>query len=143
MLEEDGADVGAELDRLNAAVAAAPPEDTGPQIALWQRVATLPTWFFIARGTVDRPSPYAVAAPQGPMVCLYSSAERADAAGRELGATTEDGSVRLLSVPMPQAIDYVASLGAAGVFGVTLDHPRIGHFIPLANLSFVKQWSQA
>ncbi|MGO1288773.1 MAG: hypothetical protein ACTMIC_09680 [Cellulosimicrobium funkei] len=132
----------AELDRLDEAVRSAPAGDKSAQIALWRQTVRLGTWFFIARGSEDQPRPYAVAADQGPMICLYSSAARADEAARALGlADDETGSVPLLGVPVPAAIDYVASFGAAGVVGVALDHPRIGHHIPLGNLALLKAWS--
>lgn len=44
----------------------------------------------------------------------------------------------LLAVPMPAALDYLASFAQSGVYGVALDHPLIGRFIPLANLRFLK-----
>ena len=130
----------AELDRLDGAVKAAPAGDTTAQIALWRQVSALENWFFIARGSADQPSPYGVAAAQGPMICLYSSAVRADEAARALGLASEEGAVPLFSVPVPAAIDYVASFDRSGVFGVTLDHPRLGHYIPLANLGVLKGW---
>jgi hypothetical protein len=132
----------AELDRLDQAVRTAPAGDTTAQIALWRQATRLESWFFIARGPSDQPRPYAVAAEQGPMICLYSSAGRAAEAARALGLVAAEGdTVPLFAVPMPTAIDYVASFGAAGVVGVTLDHPRIGHHIPLANLSLLKGWT--
>ncbi|MFD7654771.1 hypothetical protein ACFV4N_12420 [Actinosynnema sp. NPDC059797] len=141
MSRDNNPEVVAELDRLEAAVRAAPAGDTTAQIALWRQVTALENWFFIARGSADQPRPYAVAAEQGPMICLYSSAARAGEAGRALGlADPASGSASLFGVPMPAAIDYVASFGRAGVFGVTLDHPRLGHYIPLANLGLLKGW---
>lgn len=131
----------AELDRLDEAVRAAPAGDTTAQMALWRQTTRLETWFFIARGPEDRPRPYAVGAAQGPMVCLYSSADRAREAAVALGVAGEGAAVPLLGVPMPHAIDYVASFGAAGVVGVTLDHPRIGHHVPLANLGLLAAWA--
>lgn len=141
MTRDDDADVVAELDRLDQAVRAAPAGDTTAQIALWRQVTGLEHWFFIARGSAEQPRPFAVAAEQGPMICLYSSAARADEAARTLGlADSEGGGVSLFSVPMPAAIDYVASFDKVGVVGVTLDHPRLGHYIPLANLGLLKGW---
>ncbi|MFC6093396.1 hypothetical protein [Saccharothrix lopnurensis] len=141
MTRDDDPGVAAELDRLDAAVRAAPAGDTTAQIALWRRVTALEHWFFIARGLADQPRPYAVAAGQGPMICLYSSAARADEATRALGLVDPGtGTAPLFSVPVPAAIDYVASFGGGGVFGVTLDHPRLGHYIPLANLGLLKGW---
>ncbi|MGM1062513.1 hypothetical protein [Saccharothrix sp. Mg75] len=141
MTRDNDPDVAAELDRLDAAVRAAPPGDTTAQIALWRWVAALEHWFFIARGSADRPRPYGVAAEQGPMICLYSSAARAGEAARALGLVDPgSGTTPLFSVPAPAAIDYVASFGQTGVFGVTLDHPRLGHYVPLANLGLLKGW---
>lgn len=134
----------AELDRLDEAVRAAPAGDTTAQIALWRQATRLETWFFIARGPADRPRPYAVGAAQGPMVCLYSSADRAKDAARALDlVAADDETVPLLGVPVPDAIDYVASFGGAGVVGVTLDYPRIGHHVPIGNLGLLKAWAAA
>lgn len=122
----------AELDRHGEAVRAAPAGDTTAQIALWRQVTGLEHWFFIARGSAGQPRPYAVAAEQGSMMCLHGSAARANEAIRALGlADSEGGAAPLFGVPMPAAIDYVASFGKARVAGVTLDHPRLGHYIPL------------
>src|SRR3712207_791286 len=122
MSNDNNPELVAELDRLDAAVKAAPAGDTTAQIALWRQGTALEHWFFIARGSADRPRPYAVAAQQGSMICLYSSAARAGEAARTLGLVdSESGPAPLFSVPMPAAIDYVASFGEAGVFGVTLD----------------------
>lgn len=141
MTRDNNPETVAELDRLDEAVKAAPAGDTAAQIALWRQVTGLEHWFFIARGSADRPRPYAVASEQGSMICLYSSAARANEATRVLGpAASEGGAAPLFGVPMPAAIDYVASFDKSGVVGVTLDHPRIGHYIPLANLGLLKAW---
>ncbi|WP_033439188.1 hypothetical protein [Saccharothrix sp. NRRL B-16314] len=141
MTRDNDADVVAELDRLDQAVRAAPAGDTTAQIALWRQVTGLEHWFFIARGSAEQPRPFAVAAEQGPMICLYSSAARANEAARTLGLADPEGDgVSLFSVPMPAAIDYVASFDKVGVVGVTLDHPRLGHYIPLVNLGLLKGW---
>ena len=141
MTTDDDAAAVAELDRLDEAVRAAPAGDTTAQVALWRQATRLRTWFFIARGEPDQPRPYAVGAAQGPMICLYSSAGRAAEAALALGlVAAADDAVPLFGVPLPTAIDYVASFARAGVVGVTLDHPRIGHHIPLANLGLLKGW---
>ncbi|CCH29522.1 hypothetical protein ABZ816_15765 [Actinosynnema sp. NPDC047251] len=141
MTRDNNPETVTELDRLDAAVKAAPAGDTAAQIALWRQVTRLEHWFFIARGSADRPVPYAVAAEQGSMICLFSSAARAGDATHTLGLVdSESGAAPLFSVPVPAAIDYVASFAQAGVFGVTLDHPRLGHYIPLANLGLLKGW---
>lgn len=141
MTRDNDPEMIAELDRLDEAVRAAPAGDTTAQMALWRQVTGLEHWFFIARGPADQPRPFGVAAEQGSMICLYSSAARANEAGRGLGLTgPEGGAAPLFGVPMPAAIDYVASFGKAGVVGVTLDYPRLGHYIPLANLGLLKGW---
>lgn len=141
MTRDNNPEMVAELDRLDEAVRAAPAGDTAAQIALWRQVTGLEHWFFIARGSAEQPRPYVVAAEQGPMICLYSSAARAKDAAGSLGLVdAEGGAAPLFGVPMPAAIDYVASFGQAGVVAVTLDHPRLGHFIPLANLGLLKGW---
>lgn len=141
MTNDNNPEIVAEIDRLNEAVKAAPAGDTAPQIALWQHVTRLENWFFIARGSSEQPRPYAVGLENGPMICLYSSAARATEAAGALGLTeSEDAAVPLFAVPMPTAIDYVASFSQVGVAGVTLDHPRIGAYIPLANLGLLKGW---
>ncbi|SDG26330.1 hypothetical protein SAMN05216553_106461 [Lentzea fradiae] len=141
MTRDNDPEMVAELDRLDEAVRAAPAGDTSAEIALWRQVTGLGHWFFIARGSADQPRPYGVAAEQGTMICLYSSAVRADEAARTLGLSGSDGAaVPLFGVPMPAAIDYVASFGRAGVVGVVLDHPRLGRYIPLANLGLLKGW---
>jgi hypothetical protein len=141
MTGDNNPEMVAELDRLDDAVKAAPTGDTTAQIALWRQVSRLDHWFFIARGSADQPRPYAAASEQGPMICLYSSAARANDAARGLGLVdATGGAAPLLGVPMPAALDYVASFRQVGVFGVTLDHPRLGHYIPLANLGLLKGW---
>ncbi len=141
MTGDNSPEMVAELDRLDEAVRAAPTGDTAAQIALWRQVTCLAHWFFIARGSTGGPRPYAVASGQGPMICLYSSSARANEAAGAFGLVDSgSGTVPLYSVPMPAAIDYVASFAKSGVVGVTLDHPRLGHYIPLPNLGVLKGW---
>lgn len=132
----------AELDRLDEAVRKAPADDTEPQIALWQTVTELDHWFFIQRGTPEDPRPYGVAFDHGPTICLYSCAARAAEAAESLGLVGEGEEAPLFGVPMPEAIDYVAAFGETGVTGVALDHPQIGHYIPMENLNLLKTWSE-
>lgn len=129
-------DTAAELARLERAVRAAPAGDPTAEIALWRYVAGLDRWYFIARGSAEQPRPYAIAARQGPMICVYSSAERAEEAARGFGM---EGPVPTFTVPLPAALDYVAAFSQSGVFGVTVDHPRLGHFVPLGNLALLKR----
>ncbi|BDZ38015.1 hypothetical protein [Microbacterium suwonense] len=136
------AEMTAELDRLHEAVRAAPQGDTAPEMALWKQVSRLPTWFFIARGSAEQPHPYSAGLEQGPVICIYSSAARATEAGRLLGLTEPGAdSVPVFGIPMPDALEYVIRFQQAGAFGVSVDHPQIGSYIPLANLGIVKKWA--
>ncbi|RUQ98280.1 hypothetical protein [Labedella endophytica] len=126
------------LDRLNAECLAAPGE-IEPQIRLWTAVAALDQWILINRGSTDSPRPYALAAEAGNMVCIFSSPERAQAAAVTAGLVAADASVELIAVSLPGALDWLMSLGEHGVAGVTVDHPVIGAWTPLANLSMLRQ----
>ena len=128
----------AELDRLDAAVGAAP-GDIGAQINLWRAVAALEQWFFINRGTAESPRPYAIAAQAGQMLCIFSSAGRAQHTARSSGLVSADDPVPLFSIPLPAAIDWALSLGQVGVAGVTIDYPQLGTWSPLPNLAGLRQ----
>jgi len=124
----------AELDLLDAAVGAAP-ADIGAQIALWRAVAALENWVFINRGSAEAPRPYAIAAEAGHMLCIYSSAGRAQQAARTSGLGDGDDPVQLFSIPLPAAIDWALALGERGVVGVTIDYPQLGAWSPMPNLA--------
>lgn len=134
MMAEPSESVLAELDRLDAAVRASP-GDIGAQIALWRAVAALEHWVFINRGTVENPRPFAIAADAGQLLCIYSSASRAQQAARESALVPADDPVPLFSVPLPAAIDWALGLGPLGVAGVSIDYPRLGAWSPLPNLA--------
>ncbi|WP_110205504.1 hypothetical protein [Nocardioides daejeonensis] len=125
--------VVARLDRLSEACRAAPRE-IAPQVQLWKAVAALDRWFFINRGTVEAPKPYAVDAAQGAMLCIFSSAERASGAARTSGLIADGEPAPLFGVPLPEAVDWVLAFARGGVVGVVIDHPVLGAWTPLANL---------
>ena len=130
----------AELDRLDAAVGAAP-GDIAAQIRLWKAVAALEHWVFINRGTPESPRPYAIAADAGQMLCIFSSASRAQQTAHGSGLVSADDPVPLFSVPLPAAIDWALSLGQYGVAGVTIDYPQLGTWSPLPNLAGLREQS--
>ena len=136
MLRHDGAVIEnapvmvEELDRRKAALAAAP-GDPQAEMAVWEAAAQLGLWHVVNRGTPDEPRPSGFELDgTGRLLGVYSTRERA---GAVAGA---GGSV--LSVPMPQALDWLASFAQHGAAGVVLDHP--GPWTPLANLRFFTQW---
>ena len=124
----------ARLDELDAACRANP-ADIDAQIQLWRAVAALDQWVFINRGTSEAPRPYAIASDFGQLLCIYSSADRAQATARSNGFVSGDDSVSAFSVPLPAAIDWALSFGQYGITGVTIDYPQLGAWSPLANLA--------
>ncbi|WP_378144558.1 hypothetical protein ACFJGV_13785 [Cnuibacter sp. UC19_7] len=129
----DDSGVVAELDRLNAACRA-DPGSIDHEIRLWQAVTRLDQWVLVDRGEPGSPRPYAIAAEQGHVLCIYSTPERARAGALAGGLIAPDASAPMFSVPLPQALDWALSLGERGVVGVTLDYPQVGAFCPLPNL---------
>lgn len=131
----------AEIDRL-AEVSRAAPQDTESTAAMWRALYGLERWLFIARGELSEPRPYAITLPQGPMVLAFTTAERAQAAGRANGLS-EDEVKHILAIPLPGAIEWAAGLASTGVFGIAFDHGVTGAFAPLANLVPVRDWLAA
>lgn len=127
-----------ELDALNEACLAAPGE-VAPQIALWRGVAALEGWFCINRGTPESPRPYALASGPGQMLCIFSSAARAQATALSSGLVQPGESVPVFEVPLPAALDWALSFGQYGVVGVTIDYPQLGAWCPLPNLAGLRQ----
>jgi hypothetical protein len=123
-----------ELDRRNDARRAAP-GDQAAEMALWEAAARLGLWFVVNNGTTEEPRPTGLQLEGvGSLIAVYSNQARAQAAAGE-------GTV--LGVPMPAALDWLASYAQRGVSGIVLDHPGIGAWIPLANLSYLKRWVPA
>lgn len=134
--------VVAEIDRLAAASQAAP-QDVGAMSAVWRALYGLDRWLFIARGELTDPRPYAISLPQGPMVLAFTTAQRAQAAGRANGLSEEE--VRhILAIPLPGAIEWAAGLASTGIMGIAFDHGvSPGPFAPLANLIPMRDWFAA
>ncbi len=122
-----------ELDRRKAALAAAP-GDRDTEMAFWQAAAQLGVWYVVNRGTPEAPQPSGFTLPGiGNLLGVYATRERAGAVAGPASA--------FLGVPMPQALDWLATFGAHGVAGIVMDHP--GPYLPLGNLSFLKRWAPA
>jgi hypothetical protein len=130
----DPQDAAPELDRLNAA-SRADPQNIEHQIALWSAVCGLDEWFFVNRGTPEAPRPYVLAGEAGVTLCLYSSAERAQAGARANGLLADDAPAPLFSLALPQGLEWLLSLRDAGVSAVVLDYPQVGAWTPVANLA--------
>lgn len=135
---DPSAAVLAEIDALNDACLAAPGE-IDPQVRLWTAVVALDRWVLINRGAADDPRPFALQAEAGPMICIYSSAERAQSAARVSGLAPDGEPVPFFSLSLPEAVDWVSAFAERGVVGVTLDHPQLGAWCPLPNLAHLAQ----
>lgn len=123
-----------ELDRLSAARDSAP-GDQAAEMALWEQAAKLGLWFIVNRGTAEQPQPMVLQPPGlGLLAAVFSCRER---------AVAQAGGGEVLGVPMPAALDWLASFGERGVTGVVLDQNTIGAWIPLANLGYLKRWVPA
>lgn len=124
----------AEIDRLDELSKAAPKE-LGPQIELWKAVTALSHWVCINRGTAAAPRPYMLAGASGPILCIYTSAARANQAARDNGLVPPGERVLLFAPPLPGALDWAMSFGKYGVVGLAVDYPELGSWCPLPNLA--------
>lgn len=122
-----------ELDLRKEAFRAAS-ADTQAEMAVWEAAAKLPDWFTVNRGTPEQPMPGGFQFDGvGTLIGVYSTGDRAaEAAGVE---------ATLLAVPLPQALDWLASFAQNGVAGIVLDSP--GPWTSLSNLRFFQQWIPA
>ncbi|GAA2578922.1 SseB family protein [Microbacterium binotii] len=104
------------------------------EMAVWEAASKLPDWFIVNRGTPEEPMPGGFQFDGvGTLIGVYSTAERAaDVGGME---------ATLLAVPLPQALDWLASFAQNGVAGIVLDSP--GPWTSLSNLRFFRQWIPA
>ncbi len=125
-----------------AALSRAEPADEAAAAALWRAVLGLERWICIARGPDEQPTPFMASFPQGPMLLVFTTAERARAGGRSVGLP-EAETTRLLAVPLPAAIEWASSYQQGGVFGLLLDQGTTGAFTPLANLLPMRDWFAA
>lgn len=131
-------DVIAEIDRL-VAVSRNAPQDMAAMDAMWRALYALDAWLFLARGELDAPRPWSLSLPEGPMVLAFTTAARAQEAGRAAGFSEEEVA-HILAVPMPGAIEWVAGLGSAGLVGVVFDYGVSAAFAPLRNLIPMRDW---
>ncbi|MDU0366816.1 hypothetical protein RWH45_06285 [Microbacterium sp. KSW4-17] len=121
----------ATLDALSDA-ARAQPTSFAAMDALWRAVYALPHWSFIARGPDDAPSPFIGQLANGPMVFAFTTRQRAHD-GALANGLDEEAASRVLSVPLPGAVEWLAGFAQQGVVGVVFDMPAQGYTAPLQN----------
>ncbi|WP_258524710.1 hypothetical protein [Microbacterium sp. SMR1] len=117
-----------------AAASKASPADAAVQERLWRAAFALDRWLFIARGSDDEPTPFALRSDEGAVIFAFSTADRAHEAALGFGLPEEEAS-RLLAVPLPSAAAWVASYAEAGVEAMVFDAPGNGAMAPLTNLA--------
>lgn len=111
----------------------ATPDSFAAMDRLWRAVYGLSHWAFVARGTDEAPTPFVGELAAGPMVFAFTTVGRAHDGALSAGLDEEAAS-RVLAVPLPGAIEWLASFADSGVRGVVFDLPRFGYFAPLQNL---------
>lgn len=106
-----------------------------PQIlAFWNAYFRLPHWLLIARGEEGNISPFVVVTRDRPTVLVFSDAEVAKSVGIAAGLPEAEAS-KLIALPLPGAIEFVASFARHGVQAVQFDpHVDGGIVIPIGNL---------
>jgi hypothetical protein len=103
-------------------------------LAFWNAYFRLPHWLLIARGEEGNISPFVVVARDKPTVLVFSDAEAAKAIGIAAGLPEAEAS-KLIALPLPGAIEFVASFAQHGVQAVQFDaHVDGGIVIPIGNL---------
>ncbi|GLJ78391.1 hypothetical protein [Microbacterium imperiale] len=130
---EPAPELVAELDAAAAASKSAP-SDVAVQERLWRAAFALDRWLFLARGSDDEPTPFALRTDEGAVIFAFSTADRAHAAALEFGLP-EDEAARMLAVPLPAAAAWVASYAESGVEAMVFDAPGNGAMAPLSNLA--------
>lgn len=134
-------EVVVEIDRLAAALRAAP-QDPGAMHSLWRAIYGLEHWLFIARGEPQSPRPYAITHERGPLVLAFTTAARARSAGVANGLSADESGA-ILSVPLPGAVDWTASMNEGGVIGLVVDYGELDLVAPITNLVPMRDWFAA
>lgn len=125
------------IDRLDQ-MCKASPKEVAPQVKLWEAVASLPYWICINRGTPQAPRPFMLAGQSGPILCVFTTPQRARQAALSVGIIQEGDPLILFAPPLPGAMDWAMSFEKYGVTGLTIDYPRIGVWSSLTNLAHLK-----
>lgn len=115
------------------------PKEMDHQVKLWEAVVSLNYWVAINRGTAQSPRPYMLAGQSGPVLCIFTTPQRAHEAAYTNGLVPANERIMLMAPPLPAALDWALTFSQYGVAGITVDYPRIGAWTPLANLAHLKQ----
>ncbi|PFG19476.1 hypothetical protein [Serinibacter salmoneus] len=108
------------------------------QLAAWQDAFGLEKWFFIARGSDEEPTPFAMQIEERGVVATFTSPERAVAFAAASGLPEEEGR-RLLAVPVDRVTDLLMGYMESGVDTLVLDPGTQDAALLLAALPHVKK----
>lgn len=108
------------------------------QLAAWQDAFDLETWFFIARGSDEEPTPFAMQLEGRGVIATFTSPERAVAFAAASGLPEEEGR-RLLAVPVDRVTDLLMGYLESGVDTLVLDPGTQDAALVLAALPHVKK----
>ncbi|MBN8883962.1 MAG: hypothetical protein J0H73_16850 [Salana multivorans] len=117
-------------------------DDVELQAALWREVFALEHWFFVPRGTPEAPQPLMLTLSEGPAILAFTSPDRARAAAQGLGLPAE-ATDQVISVQLPDAIEWVAGLAQHGVRVAVFDYGVQGYLAQLGNLVPIRDWLAA
>lgn len=107
--------------------------------SLWRAVYGLEHWLFIARGELDSPRPFAISHQQGPLVLAFTTSARARTAGVANGLSEDEAGI-ILTMPLPGAVDWAASMAQSGVIGLVVDYGTLDLLAPITNLVPMRDW---
>ncbi len=98
---------------------AADPANRPTWDALWKAVFALPAWHFIThKASEGDPQPVSSSMDGRSCVLIYTSAARATAARAHFAQAIPGSEVKVLSLPVPAAAEYVCSLRKSGPVAV-------------------------
>ena len=108
--------------------------------ALWVAVFKLKAWLVLMspRATVKGPEPHVTAYDGKRWVMAFTDPDKLRAYAREHELAGEHGEVRMLSLRVPLAMEWLASLQEKGIHGVRFNQGPHGWYAPLAQLEPIR-----
>ena len=105
--------------------------------ATWRAYFALPMWLFVARGTVEQPSPFIVVLDERPTLLVFSDADGAKSAAIALGVPEAEASM-ILAVPTAGVVDWAVTFVQLGVLDIQVDRQLGGFIAPLQMLPAIR-----
>lgn len=111
-------------------------------LAQWRAAFGLERWFFIARGSGQQVTPFAVDADGAGTICVFTSPEGASRFGVSMGLSEQEAGY-LMAVPSTGAVDYLVQFAADGVSTLVLDPGTGDAAVMLAALPHVQELARS